>query len=55
MIDSKNRDKSSYQQPTNLTLRPPRVYKNIISIQLLELKFAFSLNFVKKDIRDELL
>ena len=42
MIDSTYRDYSVYQQPTLLTLRLPRVYKNIVNIQLVQIKLLSS-------------
>ena len=42
LIDSKNRDKKSYPQPTNFTLKPPRVYKNVVSIQVTQIKLLSS-------------
>jgi hypothetical protein len=42
LIDSVNRDKNAFPQPTNFTLRLPRVYKNVSSIQVTELKLLCS-------------
>jgi len=42
LIDSKNRDKSAFPQPTNFTLKPPRVYKNVVSIQVTQIKLLSS-------------
>jgi hypothetical protein len=42
LIDSKNRDRSAYPQPTSFTLKPPRVYKNVTSIQITEIKLLSS-------------
>ena len=42
LIDSKNRDKSAFAQPTNFTLKPPRVYKNVVSIQVTQIKLLSS-------------
>ena len=42
LIDSKNRDRSAYPQPTSFTLKPPRVYKNVTSIQVTEIKLLSS-------------
>jgi len=38
LIDSKNRDRTAYPQPTSFTLKPPRVYQNVASIQVTEIK-----------------
>ena len=37
-LDSKDRDKRTYPQPTALQLRLPRVYKNIINFQVVQIK-----------------
>ena len=42
LIDSKNRDRSAFPQPTNFTLYAPRVYKNVISIQVVQVKLLSS-------------
>ena len=42
LIDSVNRDKNAFPQPTTFSLRLPRVYKNVKSIQLTEVKFLCS-------------
>lgn len=42
LVDSANRDKSAYPQPTNFTLRLPRVYKNVASIQITQIKLLSS-------------
>ena len=42
LIDSKNRDRASFPQPTNFTLYPPRVYKNVTSIQVVQIKLLSS-------------
>lgn len=38
MISSTDRDRGVYPQPTNLTLRLPRVYSNVTSFQLIQIK-----------------
>ena len=48
MIDSKNRDVSAYPQPTSFTLRPPRIYKNVTSIQVAQLKLLTSFYYFSK-------
>jgi len=42
LIDSVNRDKVAFPQPTSFSLRLPRVYKNVKSIQLTEVKLLCS-------------
>jgi hypothetical protein len=42
LIDSVNRDKNAFPQPTSFSLRLPRVYKNVKSIQLTEVKLLCS-------------
>lgn len=42
LIDSKNRDKTAFPQPTTFTLKPPRVYKNVVSIQVTQIKLLSS-------------
>jgi len=42
MIDSRDRDKTAYPQPTNLSLRLPRIYKNITGISIMQMKFLCS-------------
>jgi len=48
MIDSKNRDLVSYPQPTQFTLKPPRIYKNVTSIQFSQLKLLTSFYYFSK-------
>lgn len=38
-VDSRNRDRNVYPQPTNATLRLPRVYKNVANFQVVQMKF----------------
>lgn len=42
MVDSRDRDKVAYPQPTNLSLRLPRIYKNITGITIMQMKFLCS-------------
>jgi len=49
LIDSKNRDKSVFPQPTNFTLKPPRVYKNIKSVQVTQIKLLSSFFYFRTD------
>ena len=38
MIDSRNRDRKAYPQPTNLTIRLPRTYTNISALSIVQIK-----------------
>ena len=38
MIDSRNRDTTAFPQPTNLTLKLPRTYKNVSAFSIVQLK-----------------
>lgn len=38
MLDSVNRDTQAYPQPTNVTLRLPRTYKNVTGFSILQIK-----------------
>ena len=42
LIDSLNRDRTAFPQPTNLTLKLPRTYKNVKSISLTQVKLLCS-------------
>ena len=42
LVDSMNRDRHAFPQPTNFTLRPPRAYKTVVSIQITQLKLLCS-------------
>ena len=42
LIDSLNRDRVAFPQPTNLTLKLPRTYKNVKSISLTQVKLLCS-------------
>ena len=42
MLDSRDRDKSVYLQPTLCSLRLPRIYRNITNFQILQLKLLSS-------------
>lgn len=42
MFDSKDRDQLVYPKPTFFTLKPPRVYRNVVNIQLSQLKLLTS-------------
>lgn len=47
MIDSRYRDRQAYPQPTYCTLRLPRIYKNITSINMVEMKLLTSFYFFR--------
>jgi len=49
LIDSKNRDKNAFPQPTSFSLRPPRVYKNVVSIQVTQIKLLSSFLYFRTD------
>jgi len=42
LIDSLNRDKSAFPQPTSFTLKLPRVYRNVKSISMTQIKLLCS-------------
>lgn len=42
LVDSMNRDRKAFPQPTSLTLKLPRVYKNVKSIQMTQVKLLCS-------------
>lgn len=45
LVDSLNRDRTAYPQPTNCTFRLPRIYKNVKAITLAEVKLLTSFYF----------
>lgn len=47
LIDSEDRDKAAYPQPTSFTLKPPRVYKNVTGIQVAQLKLLCSFYYFR--------
>lgn len=47
LIDSRYRDRVAYPQPTNFSLRLPRVYKNITNITLSDIKLLTSFYFFR--------
>lgn len=49
LVDSRNRDKNSFPQPTSFTLKPPRVYKNIVTIQVTQIKLLSSFFYFRND------
>jgi hypothetical protein len=48
MVDSKYRDRVAYPQPTLLTLRLPRIYKNVTNITLSDVKLLTSFYFFRR-------
>jgi hypothetical protein len=42
LIDSTNRDTKVYPLPSHFTLKPPRIYRNVVSIQVSQLKLLSS-------------
>jgi len=42
LVDSVNRDRKAFPQPTSLTLKLPRVYKNVKSLQISQVKLLCS-------------
>ena len=49
IINSRDRDRNVYPQPTFFTLRVPRTYKNIISFQILQLKLLSSFFYFRPE------
>ncbi len=49
IINSRDRDRNVYPQPTFFTLRVPRIYKNITSFQILQLKLLSSFFYFRPD------
>lgn len=47
-LDSTDRDKQVFSQPTNLQLRLPRVYRNIINFQIVQLKLLSAFYYFRK-------
>lgn len=47
MIDSRNRDRQSYPQPTNLTLRLPRTYRNVTAFSIVQIKLLSSFYYFR--------
>ena len=48
MIDSRNRDRSYYPQPTDVTLQLPRTYKNISNFQVVQIKLLSAFYYFRK-------
>ncbi len=49
LVDSLNRDRTAYPQPTSLQLHLPRVYRNITSIAIQQLKFLNSFLYFRQN------
>ncbi len=49
MLDSRDRDKKIYPQPTNLTLRLPRPYKSVTNFQIVQIKLLSSFFYFRID------
>lgn len=49
MLDSRDRDRAVYNQPTNLTLRLPRVYQNVTDFQVVQIKLLSSFYYFRLD------
>jgi len=49
MMDSRDRDRTVFVQPTNVTLRLPRVYSNVTSFQLVQIKLLSAFFYFRAD------
>lgn len=49
MLDSRDRDTTIYPQPTTLTLRLPRTYKNITNFQIIQINLLSSFFYFRAD------
>ena len=49
MLDSRDRDKTVFIQPTNVTLRLPRVYSNVTNFQLVQVKLLSAFFYFRGD------
>ena len=49
MLDSTDRDRNVFVQPTNVTLRLPREYRNIASFQLVQIKLLSAFFYFRAD------
>lgn len=47
-LDSQDRDKSVYPQPTNLQLRLPRTYRNVQNFQIVQIKLLSAFYYFRK-------
>jgi hypothetical protein len=49
MLNSRDRDRSVYPTPANVTLRLPRVYANLLSMQVVQMKLLSSFLYFRND------
>lgn len=49
IVNSRDRDRNVYPQPTFFTLRVPRIYRNITTFQILQLKLLSSFFYFRPD------
>lgn len=49
MLDSTDRDRNVFVQPTNVTLRLPRIYSNVTNFQLVQIKLLSSFFYFRAD------
>ena len=49
IVNSRDRDRSIYLQPSQFTLRVPRIYRNITSFQILQLKLLSAFFYFRPD------
>jgi len=49
MLDSRDRDRNAFPQPTQVTLRLPRVYSNVTSFQLVQVKLLSSFFYFRQN------
>jgi len=49
MLDSRDRDRNVFIQPTNVTLRLPRVYSNLTNFQLVQIKLLSAFFYFRAD------
>jgi len=49
IINSKDRDRTAYPQPTFLTIRLPRTYRNVVGFQLTQMKLISSFFYFRND------
>ena len=49
MLDSRDRDRNVFPQPTNVTLRLPRQYSNVTAFQLVQIKLLSAFFYFRND------
>ena len=49
MLDSRDRDRNVFIQPTNVTLRLPRVYSNLTNFQVVQIKLLSAFYYFRAD------